>query len=128
MRDDVCKTACSSFFFYFTDTNTCPRVLLRNRNLAFVLAGGGAETEVVKEVFADTASVEFLELSEVDIECYVSSGEPMDKAGSYGIQGVGGNFVRKIDGDFFNVMGLPMSRVSMSLAKIACDASEKANT
>lgn len=51
----------------------------------------------------DTALVEFAELSDADIDAYVSSKEPMDKAGSYGIQGMGGQFVRRIEGDFFTV-------------------------
>ncbi|WP_048151640.1 Maf family nucleotide pyrophosphatase [Palaeococcus ferrophilus] len=52
--------------------------------------------------------VEFYELSDEDIEWYVSTGEPMDKAGAYGIQGKGGLFVKGIRGDYYNVVGLPI--------------------
>lgn len=44
------------------------------------------------------------------IKAYIESGEPMDKAGAYGIQGMGGSFVKKIDGCFFSVMGFPVHR------------------
>ena len=53
--------------------------------------------------FVDTATVTFAELSTNDIEAYVETGEPMDKAGSYGIQGIGGQLVKGIEGDFFTV-------------------------
>jgi len=59
----------------------------------------------------ETTRVTFLELSDSDIENYVATGEPFDKAGAYGIQGIGGKFVREIEGCYFNVMGLPLSRV-----------------
>ena len=55
-------------------------------------------------------------LTEQEIADYVATGEPMDKAGSYGIQGLGSLLVEKIDGDFFNVMGLPLLRLSRMLA------------
>jgi septum formation protein len=55
--------------------------------------------------------VEFTRLSETDIDSYIQTKEPFDKAGAYGIQGVGGRFVRRIDGCYFNVMGLPLSRL-----------------
>ena len=55
-----------------------------------------------------STKVYFRELSDEDIRAYVASGEPMDKAGAYGIQEKGSVFVEKIDGDYFNVMGLPV--------------------
>ncbi|KPJ59897.1 MAG: hypothetical protein AMJ46_08980 [Latescibacteria bacterium DG_63] len=51
------------------------------------------------------------ELSEAEIRSYLKTGEPMDKAGSYGIQGLGGIFIKHINGCFFNVMGLPIGRL-----------------
>ena len=53
--------------------------------------------------FVDTALVEFADLTEADIDAYVATNEPMDKAGSYGIQGIGGQLVKRIEGDFFTV-------------------------
>lgn len=66
-------------------------------------------------VFCDSTLVEFAPLSEDEIAAYVASGEPMDKAGAYGIQGLGGKFVSRIDGDFFTVMGLPCARLYREL-------------
>ena len=57
---------------------------------------------------ADRSAVTFRSLSDGEIERYIASGEPMDKAGAYGAQGRGALFVERIDGDFFNVMGLPL--------------------
>lgn len=59
--------------------------------------------------------VEFLPLSETEIEQYVASGEPMDKAGGYAIQGQAAKFVKAIEGCYFNVMGLPVSLVYQKL-------------
>jgi septum formation protein len=67
--------------------------------------------------FTDTAQVSFAKLSEADIDAYIATGEPMDKAGSYGIQGIGGQIVSNVVGDFFTVMGLPMHRTSKALAQ-----------
>src|SRR3977135_936672 len=59
-------------------------------------------------VACETTEVKFATMSPDEIEWYVSSGEPMDKAGAYAIQGLGARFVEGIRGDFFNVMGLPV--------------------
>jgi septum formation protein len=59
----------------------------------------------------ETTEVTFLPLSEDEIRRYVATREPFDKAGGYGIQGLASKFVRRIDGCFFNVMGLPLSLV-----------------
>lgn len=61
-------------------------------------------------VFSDLTKVYFKKLKTEEIDWYVASKEPMDKAGSYGIQGKGAVFVEKIEGDFFNVMGFPISK------------------
>jgi septum formation protein len=64
----------------------------------------------------EEALVKFKRMTLDEIEWYVSTGEPMDKAGAYGIQGKGAIFIEKIDGDFFTVMGLPISRIYDVLA------------
>jgi septum formation protein len=68
------------------------------------------------ESFTDSATVTFATLGSDDIAAYIASGEPMDKAGSYGIQGIGGQFVTSIQGDFFTVMGMPMHQTSRMIA------------
>lgn len=64
-------------------------------------------------------SVKFRRLSQDFIRQYVQTGEPMDKAGAYGIQGLGALCVERIDGDFFNVMGLPLVKVWDLLHRIS---------
>lgn len=63
----------------------------------------------------DSTSVEFLALEEDIIKKYVNTGEPMDKAGAYGIQGFGAMMVSSIEGCYFNVMGLPLSLLGKAL-------------
>lgn len=65
----------------------------------------------------EVTDVRFRELTEGEIDAYVRTGEPMDKAGAYGAQGKAALFVRGIDGDFFNVMGLPLCRLGEMLKK-----------
>src|ERR1700691_1116295 len=59
--------------------------------------------------------VEFLKMSEEEIETYIQTGEPLDKAGAYGIQGIAGRFATRIEGCYFNVLGLPLSRLWTTL-------------
>jgi len=66
----------------------------------------------------EVSDVYFRDISEEEIDRYIATGEPMDKAGSYGAQGKGALFVRGIDGDFFNVMGLPLCRLDSMLKEI----------
>ncbi|WP_413569365.1 Maf family protein [Bdellovibrio sp. HCB117] len=66
----------------------------------------------------ETTQIHFKDLSDQEIWDYIHTGEPMDKAGAYGIQGGGGKFVQKIDGPFDNVVGLPMSLVKHLLVEI----------
>lgn len=73
---------------------------------------------IQRHSFVDTTSVTFLKLSDAQIDAYVATGEPMDKAGAYGIQGGAGTFVREINGDYHNVVGLPIDRVRQELASL----------
>ena len=68
--------------------------------------------------FTEKTEVEFHKLSDSEILNYISTGEPFDKAGGYGIQGKGSLLVKKINGDYFNVVGLPVSRLNRELRKI----------
>ena len=70
--------------------------------------------EKVTSFFEET-EVEFYTLTDQEILDYVATGEPMDKAGAYGIQGRGAVLVKRINGDYFNVMGLPISKVYREL-------------
>jgi len=73
----------------------------------------GEERSAVEEV-----GVTFHPLSPEDIAAYVATGEPMDKAGAYGIQGYGATIVARVDGDYFAVMGLPLQRLVRLLAEL----------
>ncbi len=67
------------------------------------------------ESFYVETKVHFIELTKEQIDAYVKTGEPLDKAGAYGIQGRGGLFVDKLSGDYFNVVGLPVCRLAQIL-------------
>ena len=78
----------------------------------------GGETVTEHEV----TSVRFRPLSDADISRYIATGEPMDKAGAYGVQGYGCVLVEGIVGDYYNVMGLPVCRLARLLARFGVDA------
>ena len=80
-----------------------------------VLRGGEAVTR------SEATEVAFRPLSPGEIDAYVSTGEPLDKAGAYGIQGVGALLVERIRGDYFNVMGLPVCALGQVLAGFGVD-------
>ncbi len=68
--------------------------------------------------FSEVTDVTFYHLSEEEIDNYVASLEPMDKAGAYGIQGYGSLLVKSICGDYFNVVGLPVGKLNKMITKI----------
>ena len=72
-------------------------------------------------VFYEKTDVKMHEMSELEIDRYIATGEPMDKAGSYGIQGKCAIYIEKIDGDYNNVVGLPITRIYQELKKIGID-------
>ena len=67
----------------------------------------------------EVTDIHFRDLTEKEIESYIRTGEPMDKAGSYGIQGGAALFAEKLSGDYFNVVGLPVCRLGILLKEIA---------
>ena len=71
------------------------------------------------ETFTEVTDLHFRDLRESEIEKYVASGEPMDKAGSYGIQGGAALFCERLSGDYYNVMGLPVCRLGEVLREMA---------
>ncbi len=65
----------------------------------------------VIESFAECTDVTFYPITQEEITNYINTGEPMDKAGAYGIQGIGGRFIKEISGDYNNVVGLPVASI-----------------
>lgn len=74
-------------------------------------------TILSEETFVEATKVQFFDFSEEEVSWYVSTGEPMDKAGAYGIQGLGRVLVESIEGDYLTVVGLPAARVYRALKK-----------
>ena len=82
-----------------------------------VFTGVCAVGNGVSLTFAEETKVEFYPLSEDEINEYINTNEPYDKAGAYGIQGLASKFIRGIQGDYFNVVGLPVSSVYKKIIK-----------
>ena len=76
------------------------------------------------DVQSEMSRVSFRSLSEEEIQRYVDTGEPMDKAGAYGIQGGAALFCEKLEGDYYNVMGLPVCRLYETLCRTAPEVME----
>ena len=76
-----------------------------------VITGVALKTAEHTEVAAEVTGVTFLTLSDAEIEAYVATGEPMDKAGAYAVQGGAARWIPRIEGCYFNVMGLPVALV-----------------
>ncbi|GLG97853.1 Uncharacterized protein GBIM_04526 [Gryllus bimaculatus] len=68
--------------------------------------------------FFDSTKVYFSSMSDETIQKYIETGEPLDKAGGYGIQGPGGSLIEKIDGDFYTVMGLPLHKLCRHILEL----------
>ncbi len=83
--------------------------------VTLLLAGNGMRKCIT---FAECTNVRFYPMSAAEIKAYVQTGEPMDKAGSYGIQGFGGRFIEGIEGDYQNTVGLPVAKIYQVLKKI----------
>lgn len=84
----------------------------------FVYTGVAVAEKGSVRSFVQKTEVEFYELSDETIEKYIATGEPMDKAGAYGIQGKGSVLVKGIIGDYFNVMGLPVAETARFLGLV----------
>ena len=86
---------------------------------AMRLADDGAVA--ASTTFVETTEVTFWELTDEEIQAYVETGEPLDKAGAYGIQGAGRLLVKRISGDYLNVVGLPVARLVREVAKLVSE-------
>lgn len=74
--------------------------------------------ETKSSTFAEESFVTMYPMSKEEIRAYIATGEPMDKAGAYGIQGRCAAWIRKISGDYYNIVGLPVGRLYQELKKI----------
>ncbi|XP_055377332.1 dTTP/UTP pyrophosphatase [Condylostylus longicornis] len=68
--------------------------------------------------FHESCKVTFGDITKEQIQSYVNTGEPLDKAGGYGVQGIGGCLIKSIEGDYFTVVGLPLYRLCCELCKL----------
>lgn len=89
-------------------------------NIHQVYSGVAIYNTLSKKICLDCVctNVKFSQITEEEIEKYIATGEPMDKAGSYGIQGYGGIFVEKINGCYYNVVGLPLNKLITMFKKM----------
>jgi septum formation protein len=84
----------------------------------------------IERVIEEVTCVHFARLSDAEIDAYIATGEPFDKAGAYGIQSIGGRYVTRVEGCYFNVMGMPLARLWATLQEFGCSANgpvEQAN-
>ena len=86
--------------------------------------GGDGKVSLAFRSFTESSFVTFKELSKEDINAYVATGETIDKAGAYGIQGKGGNLVEKYEGDFNNIVGLPVDTLLKNFPDILKESIE----
>jgi len=86
-----------------------------------VMTGVCLKGEGFEDVRVETTEVRFATISEEEIRAYVATGEPMDKAGAYAIQGVASRWIDRLDGDYFNVVGLPVPLVYRMLRMRNCE-------
>ncbi|HHU83710.1 MAG TPA: septum formation protein Maf [Clostridiales bacterium] len=87
-------------------------------NIHSVYTGVCVKKGKVKEIFFEKTDVEFFDLTDEEIYKYIDTGEPFDKAGGYGVQSKACIFVKRIDGDYYNVVGLPIAKVYRAVSKL----------
>lgn len=89
---------------------------LSGRTHQVISAVAVRETGRATQLDSLTTDVKIREVSDAEIRSYIATGEPMDKAGAYGIQGMGGKLVERVAGDYFTVVGLPIDKMLQMLA------------
>ncbi|MBQ7820872.1 MAG: septum formation protein Maf [Clostridia bacterium] len=110
-----------------TDADEAKRMLCELSGSVHQVYSGLCVTDGSKTVRTHAVtSVKMRVISQREIDAYVATGEPLDKAGAYGIQDLGGIFVEKIDGDYYNVVGLPLEKLCTVLAdEFGCNVLEQ---
>ena len=102
-----------------TDTADAERMLtLLQGRTHQVITGIAVLSETQTELAAETTDVTFAAMSDTAIRAYIATGEPMDKAGAYGLQGRAARYIPRIEGDYSNVVGLPLARLATLLDKV----------
>lgn len=132
--DNTIVIGADTMVFYKDKALGKPRDIGHAREMLKMLSGNSHEVysgvsiiimkdgSIFKSISLDVSTkVEFLKLSDNEIEDYVNTGEPMDKAGAYGIQGRFGIYIKGIIGDYYNVVGLPISSIYEALLKEGID-------
>src|ERR1700752_5232802 len=87
-------------------------------------------SQKIERVVEEVTNVHFAKLSDAETDAYIETGEPFDKAGAYGIQSIGGRYVTRVEGCYFNVMGMPLGRLWATLQELGWSANgpvEQAN-
>lgn len=100
------------------EADACRMLRMLSGNTHSVFTGVYITSGEKTFVFHEETAVTFFPLTDAEITAYVQSGEPMDKAGAYGIQGRGALFVERIHGDYLNVVGLPLARTANYLKEV----------
>lgn len=98
--------------------------LITNSNNKATTSGDGlaaSPEDFVVTTFHEATTVTMAELTDQIIESYIATGEPLDKAGAYGIQGIGATLIESVRGDYFNVVGLPLHRLAKELYSMYMD-------
>lgn len=98
------------------DKNDAKRMLkLLSGNTHKVITAVSIISAKRSDTFSSVSDVRFIDLSDEEIEEYIATGEPLDKAGSYAIQGIGSKFIECINGDYYAIIGLPISKLYRKL-------------
>ncbi len=98
--------------------NAKEMLLMLSHNKHSVYTGVCIYTPNETKSFVSKTDVFFVKLSQYEIENYIDSGEPFDKAGGYGIQGLAAKFISRIEGDYYNIMGFPVCEVYDTLKQL----------
>ncbi len=98
------------------DQDDAKRMLtLLSNNVHTVITGVTIMSKDKTETFASSSKVYFDQLTDDEIKEYILTKEPMDKAGAYAIQGIGSKFIKKIEGDYYSIVGLPINQIYQKL-------------